>query len=56
MSRQSSSAKPAVERSGLKPDDVKELLVGNILSGTLRPNAARQIEIGEDKMNLTIFN
>jgi acetyl-CoA C-acetyltransferase len=38
--------KAAVERSGVKPEDVKELLVGNILSGALRPNAARQIEIG----------
>ena len=34
--------KAAVERSGVKPEDVKELLVGNILSGALRPNAARQ--------------
>ena len=38
--------KAAVERSGVKPEDVKKLLVGNILSGALRPNAARQIEIG----------
>ena len=38
--------KAAVERSGVKPEDVKELLVGNILSGALRPNAARQIGIG----------
>jgi acetyl-CoA C-acetyltransferase len=39
--------KAAVERSGVKPEDVKELLVGNILSGALAPNAARQIGIGE---------
>ena len=32
--------------SGVKPEDVKERLVGNILSGALRPNAARQILIG----------
>ena len=38
--------KAAVERSGLKPEDVKEFLVGNILSGALRPKAAPQIEIG----------
>ena len=31
--------KAAVERSGMKPEDVKELLAGNILSGALRPNA-----------------
>jgi len=37
--------KAAVERSGMKPEDVKELLVPNILSGALRPNAARQIGI-----------
>ena len=39
--------KAAVERSGLKPEDVKEFLVGNILSGALRPKAATlQIGIG----------
>jgi hypothetical protein len=37
-----------VERSGVKSEDVKELLVGNILSGAILPNVARQIEIGED--------
>ena len=42
--------KAPVERSGVKPEDVKELLVGNILSGAYRPNAARQIEIGEDQI------
>jgi len=36
----------AVERSVLKPEDVKELLLANILSGALHPNAARQIGIG----------
>ena len=29
----------AVGRSGRKPQDVKEILVGNILSGAVRPNA-----------------
>jgi acetyl-CoA C-acetyltransferase len=37
--------KAPVERSGAKPQDVKELLVGHILSGALRPDAARQILI-----------
>jgi acetyl-CoA C-acetyltransferase len=32
--------KAPVERSGVKPQDVKELLEGNILSGAHRPNAA----------------
>ena len=35
--------KAPVKRSGVKPEDVKELFVGNILSGALCPNAARQI-------------
>ena len=38
--------KAPVERSSVKPEDVKELLVGNILGGTLRPKAARQIGAG----------
>ena len=38
--------KAAVERSGVKPEDAKELRVANILSGAFRPNAARQIGIG----------
>jgi len=29
--------KAPVERSSVKPEDVKELLVGNILGGTLPP-------------------
>ena len=39
--------KAAVERSGVKPEDVKELLVGNIFSGALRPNAPHQIGTGQ---------
>ena len=40
------AVKGAVERSGVKPQDVEEVLIGCILSGGLRPNAARQIAIG----------
>jgi acetyl-CoA C-acetyltransferase len=32
--------KAALERSGVKPEDLKELLVGNILSGARPPNVA----------------
>jgi len=40
------AVKGAIERSGVKPEDVEELLIGCILSGGLKPNAARQIAIG----------
>lgn len=40
------AAKAALERSGLSPDRVGEVFFGNILSGGLRPNVARQISIG----------
>ncbi len=40
------AVKAAVARSGVKPEEVQELFVGNILSGALRPNAARQIGVG----------
>lgn len=40
------AVKAAIARSGVKPEDVDEVLVGCILSGGLRPNAARQIAIG----------
>ena len=36
----------AVERSGVTPAEVEEVLIGCILSGGVRPNAARQIAIG----------
>lgn len=39
------AVKAAVDRSGVKPEEVDEVLIGNILSGGLRPNAARQIGI-----------
>lgn len=37
------AVKAAIERSGVRPEDVEEVFIGNILSGGLRPNAARQI-------------
>lgn len=40
------AAKAALERSGVAPEKVDEVLIGNILSGGLRPNAARQVAIG----------
>jgi acetyl-CoA C-acetyltransferase len=40
------AVKAAVERSGVKPEDVQEVFIGNILSGNLQPNVARQIGIG----------
>ena len=40
------AVKAAIERSGVKPEDVEEVLIGCILSGGLRPNAARQIALG----------
>ena len=40
------AVKAAIERSGVKPEDVEEVLIGCILSGGLRPNAARQITLG----------
>jgi hypothetical protein len=46
MSLGSRAGKAPAEPSGVKPENVKELLVGNILRGALRPNAARQILIG----------
>jgi len=41
-----SLGKAAVGGPGVKPEDVKERLVENVLRGALRPNAARQILIG----------
>ena len=40
------AVRAALERSGLKPEDIDETMIGNILSGGLRPNAARQVSIG----------
>jgi acetyl-CoA C-acetyltransferase len=38
--------KAAIERAGIAGQDIDEVLMGNILSGALKPNAARQIAIG----------
>ena len=40
------AVKAAIARSGVRPEDVEEVLMGCILSGGLRPNAARQVGIG----------
>jgi acetyl-CoA C-acetyltransferase len=40
------AVKGAIARSGAKPEDIEELLIGCVLSGELRPNAARQIALG----------
>lgn len=40
------AVKAAITRSGVKPEQVDELFIGNILSAGLRPNAARQVGIG----------
>ncbi len=40
------AVKAALERSGVAPEAIDEVFIGNILSGALKPNAARQISIG----------
>ena len=40
------AVKAAVERAGIQAGDIDEVIIGNILSGGLKPNAARQITIG----------
>jgi acetyl-CoA C-acetyltransferase len=40
------AVKAAVERAGLKPEDVEELFLGNVLSANLGQNPARQVIIG----------
>lgn len=40
------AVKASLERSGVAPEQIEEVLIGNILSGGLKPNAARQIAIG----------
>ncbi|KAH7087034.1 acetyl-CoA acetyltransferase IB [Paraphoma chrysanthemicola] len=42
----SHAIKAAVERAGLKPEDVEEVFVGNVLSANLGQNPARQCAIG----------
>lgn len=53
------AVRAAMERSGLKADDVDETIIGNILSGGLLPNAARQVSIGAglgDRVPATTIN
>jgi len=40
------AVKAALQRSGVNEQDVDEVFIGNILSGDLRPNAARQVGMG----------
>ncbi|KAJ4335396.1 erg10, acetyl-CoA C-acetyltransferase [Didymella glomerata] len=42
----SHAIKAAVERAGLKPEDVEEVFVGNVMSANLGQNPARQCAIG----------
>ncbi len=40
------AVKASLKRSGVAPEQIEEVLIGNILSGGLKPNAARQIAVG----------
>jgi acetyl-CoA C-acetyltransferase len=40
------AAKEAIKRAGIKPEDIDEVLIGNILSAGLGQNPARQVAIG----------
>ncbi|KAF2118156.1 acetyl-CoA acetyltransferase IB [Lophiotrema nucula] len=40
------AVKAAVERAGIKPEDVEEAFIGNVLSANLGQNPARQVVIG----------
>ncbi len=40
------AVKASLERSGVDPNEVDEVLIGNILSGGLKPNVARQVALG----------
>lgn len=42
------TAKAAIERAGIKPELIDEVLIGNVLSAGLGQNTARQISIGAD--------
>lgn len=42
----SHAVKAAVERAGIKPEDVQEAFIGNVLSGNLGQNPARQVVLG----------
>jgi acetyl-CoA C-acetyltransferase len=50
----SHAIKAAVERAGLKPEDVEEVFVGNVLSANLGQNPARQCAIGAGLPESTI--
>ncbi|KAH8732800.1 acetyl-CoA acetyltransferase IB, partial [Phaeosphaeriaceae sp. PMI808] len=50
----SHAIKAAVERAGLKPEDVQEVFVGNVLSANLGQNPARQCAIGAGLPESTI--
>src|SRR4051794_20041283 len=39
----STAVRAAIQRAGVREQDVDEVFIGNILSGDLRPNAARQV-------------
>jgi len=40
------AAKETIKRTGIKPEDIDEVLIGNILSAGLGQNPARQVAIG----------
>ncbi|KAF2648946.1 acetyl-CoA acetyltransferase IB [Lophiostoma macrostomum CBS 122681] len=42
----SHAVKSAVERAGLKPEDIQEVVLGNVLSANLGQNPARQVSLG----------
>jgi acetyl-CoA C-acetyltransferase len=42
------TAKAAIERAGIKPELIDEVLIGNVLTAGLGQNTARQIAIGAD--------
>ncbi|KAF2253271.1 erg10, acetyl-CoA C-acetyltransferase [Trematosphaeria pertusa] len=46
--------KAAVERAGLKPEDVQEVFMGNVLSANLGQNPARQCAIGGGLPDTTV--
>ncbi|KAF2013475.1 thiolase [Aaosphaeria arxii CBS 175.79] len=50
----SHAVKAAVERSGVKPEDVEELFLGNVLSANLGQNPARQVAIGAGLQESTV--
>ncbi|MBK1877533.1 thiolase family protein [Pelagicoccus mobilis] len=40
------AVKASLDRAGVPASEVEDVLIGNILSGSLKPNAARQIAVG----------